>query len=138
MSFDRVQRAGLVEAVFRQLRDAILDGELFVGKAEGRLDGSGTIAIHSQQNPSHTCLGEFTTSVAEAGGSGALLCSDGSNASFRIQRLTVFKGHGAGTTSRGTMSFAYGLSMAESQTYLKLPDGKKFDINGAQLALVDR
>jgi len=117
---------------------AILDGELFVGKAEGRLDGSGTIAIHSQQNPSLTCLGEFTTSAAAAGGSGTLLCSDGGNANFRIQRLTVFKGHGAGTTSRGTMSFAYGLSTADSQAYLKLPEGKKLDTNGAQLALVDR
>ena len=65
-------------------------------------------------------------------------CSDGGNANFRIQRLTIFKGHGAGETSRGTMSFAYGLSMAESQRYLKLPEGKKLDTNGSQLALVDR
>ena len=36
------------------------------------------------------------------------------------------------------MSFAYGLSMAESQAYLKLPDGKKIATNGTQLALVDR
>ena len=65
-------------------------------------------------------------------------CSDGGNANFRIQRLTIFKGHGAGTTSKGTMSFAYGRSMAESQAYLKLPDGKKIATNGTQLALVDR
>lgn len=117
---------------------AILDGELFVGEAKGRLDGSGNITIRSQQNSSLTCLGEFTTSAAAAGGSGTLSCSDGGNANFRIQRLTVFKGHGAGTTSRGTMSFSYGLSMAESQAYLKLPDGKKIGSNGIQLALVDR
>ena len=117
---------------------AILDGDLFVGEAEGHLNGAGTITIRSQQNPSLTCLGEFTTSAAAAGGSGTLSCSDGGNANFRIQRLTIFKGHGAGATSRGTMSFAYGLSMAESQPYLKLPDGKKFGANGTQLALVDR
>lgn len=117
---------------------AILDGALFVGEAEGRLDGGGTINIHSQQNPSLTCLGEFATSAAEEGGSGTLSCSDGGNANFRIQRLTIFKGHGAGTTSRGTMSFAYGLSMAAAQPYLKLPEGKKLSANGTQLALVDR
>ena len=117
---------------------AILDGELFVGEAEGRLDGGGTITIRSQQNPSVTCLGEFMTTAAAKGGSGTLSCSDGGNANFRIQRLTIFKGHGAGTTSRGTLSFAYGLSMAESQAYLQLPDGKKIATNGTQLALVDR
>ncbi len=117
---------------------AILNGDLFVGQAEGYLDGGGTIAIHSQQNPALTCLGEFTTSAAAEGGSGTLSCSDGGNANFRIHRLTVFKGHGAGTTSRGTMSFAYGLSMAESQRYLILPDGKKLSTDGTQLALVDK
>ena len=115
---------------------AILDGELFVGEAEGHLNGGGTIEIHSKQNPALTCLGEFT-STAELGGSGTLRCSDGGNANFRIQRLTIYKGHGAGTTSRGTMSFAYGLSATESAPYLKLPDGKKFGRSGSELVLLD-
>lgn len=115
---------------------AILDGELFVGEAEGYLNGAGTIAIHSQKNPALTCRGDFTSS-AELGGSGTLRCSDGGSASFRFKRLSVYRGHGAGTTSRGSMSFAYGLSAEESAPYLELPGGKKFGDYSTKLVLVD-
>ena len=113
-----------------------MDGELFVGEAEGHLDGAGTIAIHSQKNPALTCQGEFT-STAERGGSGTLACSDGASASFRFQRLSIFRGHGAGTTSRGSMSFAYGFSAEEAARHLQLPGGKKLSPSGTELALVD-
>jgi len=42
---------------------AIVNGELFVGEAEGHLDGTGTFAIHSQKNPALICAGEFTSSA---------------------------------------------------------------------------
>jgi hypothetical protein len=115
---------------------AILDGELFVGVAEGQLDGSGTLAIHSQKTPSVTCQGEFTSS-AKLGGAGTLRCTDGGSATFSFKRLNVFRGHGTGTTSRGSMSFVYGLSVAESTPYLKLPGGKKFGDDGNELKLVE-
>jgi hypothetical protein len=115
---------------------AIVDGELFVGNAEGHLDGSGTIAIHSQLNPALICLGQFTSS-AEQGGSGSLLCNDGASADFRFQRQSVFRGHGAGSSSRGAMTFAYGFTALEAMPYLKLPDGKKFSPAGTELKLVD-
>ena len=115
---------------------AILDGELFVGVAEGHLDGAGTLAIHSRKNPALTCQGDFTSS-AKLGGSGSLRCTDGGNATFSFKRLNVFRGHGAGTTSRGSMSFVYGLSAAESARYLQLPGGKKFGEDGNELTLVD-
>lgn len=115
---------------------AILDGELFLGEAEGHLNGAGTIAIHSQQNPALTCRGNFTSSAA-LGGAGTLQCSDGASAEFRFKRLSIYRGHGTGTTSRGSMSFAYGLSAAESARYLDLPSGKKFAAYGNQLVLVD-
>jgi len=116
---------------------AILDGQLFVGEAEGHLDGTGTIAIRSQRNPALACLGAFTSN-AERGGSGTLACSDGSAATFRFQRLSVYRGHGTGITSRGAISFVYGLSAEEALSHLQLPGGKKFSAAGAELTLVDQ
>ena len=115
---------------------AILADELFVGEAEGHLDGAGTLAIRSQKHPALTCLGDFTSSAAK-GGSGQMHCSDGTTAIFHFQRLTVFRGHGTGSFSRGPMSFAYGLTAEEAGPYLKLPRGKKLEHNGTELALVD-
>lgn len=114
---------------------AILAGDLFVGEAEGHLSGAGTLAIHSQKDPALTCLGQFTSS-AELGGSGQMLCSDGSTATFHFQRLTLFSGHGVGNFSRGSMSFAYGLTPEEATPYLKLPKGKNLKHNGTELELV--
>jgi hypothetical protein len=115
---------------------AILHGELFVGKAEGHLDGAGTLSIHSQKNPALTCLGEFVSSAA-LGGSGRLLCSDGAIATFSFKRLSIFRGFGTGSTSRGTLSFAYGFNAEQAAPYLQLPAGKKLEQNGTDLALVD-
>jgi hypothetical protein len=114
---------------------AILGGDLFVGEAEGHLSGAGTLAIHSQKDPALTCVGQFTSS-AELGGSGQMHCSDGTTATFHFQRLTMFCGHGVGNFGRGSMSFAYGLTLEEAGPYLKLPKGKKLMHNGTELELV--
>jgi hypothetical protein len=114
---------------------AILADDLFVGEAEGHLSGAGTLAIRSQKAPRLTCLGEFTSS-AEFGGSGQLRCSDGATATFRFQRLSMVRGYGSGISSRGLMSFTYGLTAAESESYLKLPRGTKLTHNGTELELV--
>jgi hypothetical protein len=115
---------------------AIMAGDLFVGTAEGNLDGAGTLAIHSQKNPALTCSGKFTSS-AEQGGIGKLRCSDGASATFKFERLSIRRGHGTGRFSRGPMSFAYGLTAAEAAPYLKLPKGKKLAGNGTDLKLVN-
>ena len=115
---------------------AILADDLYVGEAEGHLSGAGTLAIHSQKDPDLTCIGQFTSS-AELGGSGQMQCSDGAIATFHFQRLTVFRGYGAGSFSRGSMSFAYGLTAEEAGPYLKLPEGKKLRRSGMELTLVD-
>lgn len=110
--------------------------ELFVGEAEGHLGGAGTLAIRSQKNPRMLCLGDFISS-AELGGSGQLQCSDGSRATFRFDRLSLFHGHGSGKFSRGPMSFVYGIPAAQAGRYLSLPDGKKLLHNGTELVLAD-
>ena len=53
--------AGLFSATGNVI--AILDGELFVGEAEGHLNGAGTLSIRSQKNPALTCAGNFTSSA---------------------------------------------------------------------------
>ena len=115
---------------------AILAGDLFVGEAVGDLSGAGTLAIHSQKDPALTCRGQFTSS-AELGGAGQMHCSDGATAIFRFKRLNIFRGYGTGSFSRGSISFAYGLSAEEAGPYLKLPPGKKLAYNGKELELVD-
>ena len=64
-------------------------------------------------------------------------CSDGNTATFHFERLSVFRGHGTGSFSRGPMSFAYGLTAEEAGPYLNLPEGKKLTHNGTELELVD-
>ena len=115
---------------------AILDGDLFVGEAEGHLTGAGTLTIHSKNEPVLTCSGKFTSST-DLGGTGQMVCSDGATATFLFQRLSVFRGYGTGIFRHGSMSFAYGLTAAEAGPYLRLPEGKKLAQNGAELTLVD-
>jgi hypothetical protein len=129
-----VAGAGLFSAT--GLVIAILADDLFVGEAEGHLSGAGTLAIHSQKTPDLTCLGQFTSS-AELGGSGQLQCSDGATAKFHFQRLSILRGYGVGSFTRGSMSFAYGLTAEEAVRYLMLPAGKKLSHNGIELELVN-
>jgi len=115
---------------------AIFAGTLFQGEAVGNLDGSGTIKIQSSTKPDVTCLGKFTSS-AELGGAGNLECSDSSTATIQFQRLSILRGYGTGSSSRGSMSFTYGLSAVESEPYLKLPPGRALMLDGKNLVLVD-
>ena len=115
---------------------AILAGELFLGEAEGNLDGAGTLKIQSRTRPGVTCQGQFTSS-AELGGAGNLRCTDGATSAFQFQRLSLVRGHGTGSSSRGSMSFTYGLNASESAPYLNLPAGKALRLVGTDLALVD-
>jgi hypothetical protein len=114
---------------------AIMAGELFMGSAEGHLNGAGTLSIQSQKNPDLTCKGQFTSS-AELGGEGKLRCSDGSSATFQFKRMNLYQGHGGGRFNKASMSFAYGLTAEEAGPYLKLPKGKKLARKGTGLELV--
>ena len=115
---------------------AIIADDLFVGEAEGHLDGSGTFQIQSRTRPALTCRGQFTHS-AEFGNAGSMQCSDGATGTFQFQRLTILRGYGTGSVSRRSMSFTYGLSSLESEPYLKLPRGKTLRLDGKDLLLVD-
>ena len=114
---------------------AIMANDLFLGEAVGHLSGAGTIAIHSQRDPSVSCLGKFTSS-AELGGSGQMQCTNGATGTYHFTRLTMEKGYGEGRYKQRSMSFTYGLTADESRPYLKLPAGKTLDSSGKTLQLV--
>ena len=116
---------------------AVAADDVYVGEAEGHLDGSGTVAIRSQKNPAVKCFGEFTSS-ADQGGSGQLKCSDNTTAAFQFKRLTVYRGYGVASFSWGDMNFAYGFKPEEAAPYLNLPQNKKLAQKGTEIALVDR
>ena len=78
---------------------AIIADDLFVGEAEGHLDGSGTFRIQSRTRPGLNCRGQFTHS-AEFGNAGRMQCSDGATGTFQFQRLTILRGYGTGSVSR--------------------------------------
>lgn len=115
---------------------AIIADELFVGEAEGHLDGSGTFQIQSRTRPGINCRGQFTH-TAEFGNAGSMQCSDGATGTFQFQRLTILRGYGTGSVNRRAMSFTYGLSSVESEPYLALPRGKALRLRGKDLLLVD-
>ena len=114
---------------------AILGGELLVGEVTAHLAGWGTITLRSRSNPGLTCVGEFSATDA-LGDAGQLRCSDGASATFEFQRLSLRRGYGAGKSSRGALSFTYGLSAEESASYLKLPAGKALKGEGNSMELV--
>lgn len=114
---------------------AILGGELLVGEVTAHLAGWGTIALRSRSNPALTCAGEFSATEA-LGDAGQLTCSDGARATFEFQRLSLRRGYGSGKSSRGALSFTYGLTAEESAPYLKLPAGQSLSREGDELRLV--
>lgn len=107
-----------------------------MGEAKGRLGGPGTVTVHSQANPAVTCFGQFAYG-ANRGGSGQIQCNDGTAGTFQFQRLSLLRGYGMGSCSRGAVTFTYGLTPDEAGAYLKLPLGKKLKHNGRNVELVD-
>jgi phospholipid transport system substrate-binding protein len=116
---------------------AIVAGELFLGEAKRNLDRSGTFGIQSRAKPELTCRGQYTKD-AGSGGTGNMLCSDGTAGTFQFQfqSLSLMSGYGTGNSSRGSISFTYGLSANESEPYLKLPPGKALRPGGNDLVLM--
>lgn len=101
----------------------ILQDDLFTGTAVGYGDRTGTIDVVSAVNPNLRCVGNFAY-IGSKTGRGDLRCNDGSTGVFQFNGLTMLSGYGFGATSRGGMSFTFGLTAEEAAPYLKLPEGK--------------
>lgn len=103
---------------------AILADDLFVGEAEGYADKTGSITVTSALNPGVRCVGRFAYQGMRSG-TGQMQCNDGHDAQFSFNGLSMLSGYGYGKSTRGPISFTFGLTLDESAEYLKLPQGKK-------------
>lgn len=101
---------------------ATIKGDIFIGTTVGDISGAGKIEIESAINPDIKCIGEFRyTSLYSMVGVGTLTCSDGNLATFNFNALDSLSGHGYGSSSRGPVTFTYGLTPKESAKYLQKP-----------------
>ena len=99
-----------------------IKGDIFVGWAVGDISGSGTIDIQSAIDPDNTCVGEFRyTSTWSLVGKGTVSCKDGSQGQFNFKGLTNLKGFGYGNSTRGPVTFTYGMTAEEAAKYLQKP-----------------
>ena len=101
---------------------ATISGDIFVGWAIGDFTGSGTISITSAIDNNNTCVGEFRyTSTWTLTGEGSISCKDGSMAVFNFKGLDNLRGYGYGNSSRGPVTFTYGMTADEASKYLQKP-----------------
>tara|TARA_Y100000768_G_C23548256_1_gene482452 strand:+ start:58 stop:537 length:480 start_codon:yes stop_codon:yes gene_type:complete len=99
-----------------------IKGDIFVGWAVGDITGSGTIDIQSAIDPDNSCVGEFRyTSTWSLVGKGTVSCKDGSQGQFNFKGLTNLKGFGYGNSTRGPVTFTYGMTAEEAAKYLQKP-----------------
>ena len=101
---------------------ATIKDDIFVGWAKGDISGRGKIDVRSSINKKITCVGEFRyISTFLLTGTGTLSCNDGAQANFNFKGLTNLKGHGYGNSSRGPVTFTYGMTAEEAAKYLQKP-----------------
>ena len=114
---------------------AIMYDDLFVGETIGYANRTGTVDVHSALDAGKRCVGDFHYAATHAG-EAHLRCNDGAEVEISFNSLTTLSGYGYGRTSRGPVSFTYGLTPEEASKYLTLPAGKKLIHKPAGPALV--
>lgn len=115
---------------------AMLRDDMFVGEAVGYMDRTGTINMKSVVDDSLSCIGQFHYTGAKIG-IGTVQCNDGGSGDFQFHGLSNLSGYGLGKSSRGPLSFTFGLTPEEAQQYLALPKGKKITKDKATIKLED-
>ncbi|MGQ0595861.1 hypothetical protein [Aquabacterium sp.] len=103
---------------------AVLHDDLFVGKAVGYMDRTGTLDLQSALDPQLRCVGQFYY-TGSSSGQASVQCNDGATGTMSFNALGMASGYGYGNTSRGPASFTFGLDTEDAEKYLKLPKGKK-------------
>jgi hypothetical protein len=115
-------RMGLTSATAPVL--AIMADDFFVGEAVGYMDRTGTISMQSVLDPDLKCVGSFRYTGSKVGEAN-IRCNDGAEAALSFNALSMLSGYGYGRTSRGPVSFTFGLTPEKAEQYLTLPDGKR-------------
>jgi hypothetical protein len=54
-----------------------------------------------------------------------MTCNDGTEARIQFNKLTNLSGYGLGTSTKGGVSFTYGLTPEEATKYLSIPTNKR-------------
>jgi len=103
---------------------AVVDGVLLAGEALGHWDRTGTMTVHSTLDDTLNCTGTFRFTGLKTG-TAQIICSDGSEVELNFEALGALSGWGQGQTSRGLVSFTFGLSPGAATPYLNLPKGKR-------------
>ena len=100
---------------------ATLKGDIFSGWATGYADGTGVIGVQSEVDTDKHCVGEFRYVRRGVSGVGTMTCNDGAKADFNFTALDSFSGYGYGSSSRGAVTFTFGLTPDQSSKYLLKP-----------------
>ncbi len=114
---------------------AMLHDDLFTGTATGYMDRTGTIEMASTVNESLRCMGSFRYTGAKIG-VGHVTCNDGTISDVQFNGLSALSGYGIGSTSRGALTFTFGLTPEEATKYLSLPKGKAIEKKDNKLKIV--
>jgi hypothetical protein len=110
---------------------SVVGDEIFLGKAVGYIDRTGTIDMTSTSNPEVRCVGQFAYTGARSGRA-QLRCSDGAIAAVDFNALSNLSGYGYGAMATRPVSFTYGLTVEEALKYLRFPAGFGPDLSGSK------
>lgn len=113
---------------------AFLKDDMFSGMAVGYIDRTGTINMQSVLDDSVSCIGQFHYTGSRIG-IGTIQCNDGSSGDFQFHSLSSLSGYGLGKSSRGPLSFTFGLTPEEAQQHLIMPKGKRIIKDNAKIRL---
>jgi hypothetical protein len=116
--------AGFSLFAVREPLYAMVDGVLLAGEAVGYWDRTGTMTVRSTLDDTLQCTGTFQYTSAKAGVA-KITCNDGSSADLAFNALGALSGWGQGLTSKGLVTFTFGMSPEAAAPYLNLPKGKR-------------
>ena len=115
----------------------IVAGDVYTGHSIFYLNGTGIMTLSSSAHPEQQCSGDFRYE-SEQIGVGDMRCTGGTSATFQFRALSTMTGYGFGRARTGDVSFAYGMTAAQAEPYLRLPTGKKLQSKDSALVLTDR
>jgi hypothetical protein len=113
---------------------ALVADTVFIGESKGYRDGTSSIEMSSTTDPSLKCIGEARRTGLQ-GGQGSAECNDGTQVKFHFTALSNTSGYGIGSSSRGPVSFTYGLTRDEAIPHLVVPAGHELHKESGELKL---
>lgn len=126
----QINDAGLSLVSSTRPAAAVVDDQLLQGDIRLFPDHSGTVTLRSGGEPSlgtaalTSCMGRLRNTATTTGAID-LRCNGGVMANVSMTLLGDTRGYGYGTTASGTASLVFGLSMADTRAYLRVPANRQ-------------